>query len=181
MDYINQHWLTSNTIFGLTHFITATIGLILGLGILFLKPGSKTHKISGYIFIPILLFVNVSALFIHEMGMTFGPFHYIIPFSLYFLFLGIKPFLFKTKGEERIRTHIKGMVGAALGLWAAFFAELFARTPCINKVLLSFGGDTFWVLTIEGFVFVFIFLIIIRVVKNRQYRRLNLTNGKPTA
>lgn len=176
MEYLNQHWLTSNTIFGATHFVTAIVGLILGLGILFLQPGSKTHKIAGYIFIPVLLFVNISALFIHEMGMRFGPFHYIIPVSLFYLFLGLKPFMFKTIGEARLKTHIKGMVGAALGLWAAFFAELVARTPSINKALLSIGGDSFWILTIEGFIFVIIFMVIIRAVRNRQYKRLNLIN-----
>ena len=49
MEYLHQHWLTSQTITGLIHFITATLGLVLGLGILVLKPGSKIHKISGYI------------------------------------------------------------------------------------------------------------------------------------
>jgi uncharacterized membrane protein len=181
MDYINQHWLTSHTIFGLTHFVTATIGLMLGLGILFLQPGSKTHKLAGYIFIPVLLIVNISALFVHEMGMTFGPFHYLIPFSLFYLFLGVKPFLFKTVGEARLKTHIKGMVGAALGLWAAFFAELVARTPSINKILLPLGHNSFWVGTIEGFIFVLIFIYIIQKVNNRQYKRLNLTYEKPTA
>lgn len=181
MDYINQHWLTSNTIFGLTHFVTATMGLILGLGILFLQPGSKTHKLAGYIFIPILLLVNVSALFVHEMGMTFGPFHYLIPFSLFYLFLGVKPFLFKTNGQARLKIHIKGMVGAALGLWAAFFAELFARTPSINKILLPSGENSFWIQTIEGFIFVLIFIYIIQKVNNRQFARINLKNEKPIA
>lgn len=174
MEYLNQHWLTSQTIAGLIHFITATIGLILGLGILFLKPGSKIHKISGYIFIPILLTVNISVLFVHEMGMTFGPFHFIIPFSLYFLFLGVKPFLFKMTGQQKIKTHIRGMVGAALGLWAAFCAELVARTPSLSKFLFSFGDNTFWISTIEGFVFVLIFIFIIKKVNKIQYKRLGL-------
>jgi uncharacterized membrane protein len=175
MDYINQHWLTSQTLAGLIHFTTATIGLILGLGILFLKPGSKSHKISGYIFIPILLTVNISVLFVHEMGMTFGPFHFLIPFSLYFLFLGIKPLLTKMTGQKKLKTHIRGMVGAALGLWAAFCAEIVARTPAISKFLLSFGDNTFWVGTIEGFIFVFIFIIIIKKVNKKQFERLGLT------
>ena len=155
MNYIHQYWLVSQTFTGLIHFTTATIGLILGLGILFLKPGSKIHKITGYIFIPILLTVNISAFFVHEMGMTFGPFHYLIPFSLNFLFLGVKPFLTKMTGQQRLKTHIRGMVGAALGLWAACCAEIVARTPTISKFLLSFSDNTFWVGTIEGFVFVF--------------------------
>lgn len=175
MDYINQYWLTSQTLAGLIHFTTATIGLILGLGILFLKPGSKIHKISGYIFIPILLTVNISVLFVHEMGMAFGPFHFLIPFSLYFLFLGIKPFLTKMTGQEKPKTHIRGMVGAALGLWAAFCAEIVARTPIISEFLFSFSEDTFWVGTIEGFIFVLIFIFLIKKVNNIQFKRIGLT------
>jgi uncharacterized membrane protein len=175
MEYLNQHWLTSQTFAGLIHFTTSTIGLILGLGILFLKPGSKTHKIFGYTFIPILLTVNISALFVHEMGMTFGPFHFLIPFSLYFLFIGIKPFITKMKGQQKLKTHIRGMVGAALGLWAAFFAEIVARTPSIIKFLLSFSTNTFWVGTIEGFIFVIVFIFIIKKVNKIQFERLGLT------
>ena len=173
-DYLYEHWLTSNSISGIIHFTSASLGLILGAGILFLKPGSKIHKIAGYIFIPTLIIVNFSALFIHEMGMKFGPFHYIIPFSLYFLFLGVKPFLIKKDGVKSIKNHIRGMVGAALGLWAAFFAELVARIPSLNKFLFSFGNNKFWIMTIEGFFFVIIFMIIIKKVNALQYKRLGL-------
>lgn len=179
MNQINQYWLTSHTLAGLIHFTSATIGLILGLGILFLKPGSNIHKISGYIFIPILVSVNISALFVHEMGMIFGPFHFLIPFSLYFLFLGIKPFIKKMTGEQKLKTHIRGMVGAALGLWAAFCAELVARTPTISKFLLSFSDNTFLVGTIEGFVFVFIFILLIKKVTKKQFKRMGLTLHNP--
>jgi uncharacterized membrane protein len=175
MEYLNQHWMTSQTLAGIIHFVTAIIGLILGLGILFLKPGSKTHKKFGYIFIPILLAVNISALFVHEMATTFGPFHLLIPFSLYFLFLGIKPFLTKMTGQQKLKTHIRGMVGAALGLWAAFCAEIVARTPSISQFLLSFSNNKFWVGTIEGFIFVLIFILIIKKVNKIQFERLGLT------
>src|SRR4051812_4063588 len=119
MDYLHQYWLTSKTIVGVIHFISAVIGLPLGLGILFLKPGSKLHKQAGYVFIPVLILVNLSALFIHEMGMRFGPFHILIPFSLYSLFMGVRPLYSKMEREEKLKYHIRGMLAAALGLWAA--------------------------------------------------------------
>jgi uncharacterized membrane protein len=172
--YLQQHWLTSQSISGLIHFVSAIVGLFLGLGIIFLRPGSKTHKIAGYIFIPTLFIVNISALFVHEMGMTFGPFHFLIPFSLFFLFLGVRPFFVKMERNKKLKQHIKGMVGAALGLWAAFFAELVARTPSINKLLFAFGDNTFWIGTIEGFTFVFLFIYIIKKVNKAQVNRLKL-------
>lgn len=173
-DYLQQHWLTSQSISGLIHFTSASIGLFLGLGILFLRPGSKTHKIAGYIFIPTLIIVNLSALFVHEMGMRFGPFHYLIPFSLFFLFLGVRPLFTKMERKRKLKQHIKGMVGAALGLWAAFFAELVARTPAVNHFLFAFGDNTFWISTIEAFAFVLIFICIITTVIKSQITRLKL-------
>lgn len=173
-NYIEEYWLTSHTISGTIHFVSATIGLFLGLGILFLKPGSKIHKTAGYIFIPVLLIVNISALFIHEMGMQFGPFHFLIPFSLYFLYLGIKPFIFDIKGKERLKLHIKGMVAAAIGLWAAFVAESLVRTPAIGEYLLTLGNNPFWILTIEGFSIAFLFTFIIKKVYTYQYKKLGL-------
>mgnify|MGYP000957130613 CR=1 FL=1 len=176
-NFIDKYWLTSQTLTGVIHFVSAILGLILGLGILFLKPGSKVHKTAGYIFIPVLLTVNISAMFIHEMGMRFGPFHYLIPFSLFFLFLGIKPFIFRTKGKQGLKTHIRGMVGAALGLWAAFFAELVARTPALSQFLFKFGDDTFWIGTIEGFFIGFLFIFVIIKVIKYQMKRLGLDKG----
>ena len=174
MNYLNEHWLTSQSISGLVHFVSASLGLVLGLGILFLQPGSKIHKTAGYIFIPSVVILNSSALFIHQMGVLFGPFHYLIPVSLVSLFFGVRPFMFKMTGVRRIKCHIRGMVGAALGLWAAFFAELVARTPALNKFLFAFGDNVFWVATVEGFAFVLIFIVIIMKVTKHQFARLGL-------
>ena len=174
MDILNTYWLTSKTVIGLVHFISAVIGLPLGLGILFLIPGSRIHKRFGYIFISVLIVVNISALFIHQMGKPFGPFHILIPFSLYSLFMGVKPLYKKMDRNKKLKYHIRGMLAAALGLWAAFFAELVARTPVLRKFILSFGDNPYLNLTIEGFIFVGLFIFIINRLKKRQYRRLGL-------
>lgn len=174
MEILHKYWLTSHTTVGLIHFISSVIGLPLGLGILFLKPGSKIHKRTGYIFIPILIIVNISALFIHQMGKTFGPFHFIIPFSLYALFMGVRPIYSKMERVRKLKCHIRGMLAAALGLWAAFCAEIIARTPVLRNSLNAFGDNTFLVLTIEGFIFVGLFILIINRLKRSQYKRLGL-------
>jgi uncharacterized membrane protein len=174
MDVLHKYWLTSHTIVGLVHFISAVIGLILGLGILFLIPGSKLHKRAGYIFIPVLIIVNISALFIHQMSKTFGPFHVLIPFSLYALFMGVKPLYTKMERERKLKYHIRGMLAAALGLWAAFCAEFIARTPFLKRSLYAFGDNPFLAVTIEGFLFVVLFILIINKLKKRQYKRIGL-------
>lgn len=177
MDILQKYWLTSHSTIGVIHFIAAIIGLPLGLGILFLKPGSKIHKKLGYIFIFILTVVNVSAIFIHQMNGTFGPFHIIIPFSLYSLFMGVKPIYSKIGKIEKLKYHIRGMLAAALGLWAAFCAELFARVPVLRSLLDGIGKNQFVVLTVVGFLFVGLFIFIINRLKIVQYRRLGI-DGK---
>ncbi len=82
MNYLETYWLTSKSVIGAVHFLSASVGLGVGLLILILRPGTKLHKRLGYIFVPVLLCVNITALFIHELGMRFGPFHYMIPFSV---------------------------------------------------------------------------------------------------
>lgn len=176
MDYLNAYWLTSKSFIGLIHFISALIGLPLGLGILFLKPGSKIHKQTGYVFISVLIIVNISALFIHQMGATFGPFHILIPFSLYSLYMGVKPLYKKMDKVEKLKYHIRGMLAAALGLWAAFFAEIIARTPILREFIFRFGDNHFLILTMEGFLFVGLFVFIINRLKRSQYRRLGIDN-----
>jgi uncharacterized membrane protein len=177
MDTIHQYWLTSHTIVGLIHFVSAVVGLPLGLGILFLKPGSKIHKRAGYVFIPILIIVNISALFIHQMGSTFGPFHILIPFSLYSLFLGVRPLYSKMDRVKKIKYHIRGMLAAALGLWAAFCAEFIARTPALRNLLSAFGDNSYLIVTVEGFLFVGLFILLINKLKKRQYKRIGLDDN----
>jgi len=177
MDYLHQHWLTSGTAVGAVHFITASLGLLLGLGVLLLKPGSRLHKTAGYVFVPLLVLVNLSALFIHQLGFRWGPFHLIIPFSLWALYRGLKPFYQKAPMDyaTKMRYHTSGMVAAALGLWAAFVAEFSVRTPALGRLLVGLPFDTFWVLTIEGFAIALLFRFLIRAVTSSQLRRLGLS------
>ena len=174
MHYLNQHWLTSGTLVGAVHFGTASLGLLLGLGILLLQPGSRLHKTAGYLFVPLLLAVNLSALFIHQLGFRLGPFHLIIPFSLWALYQGMRPFYQKKKLDfaAKMEAHVRGMVAGALGLWAAFAAEFTVRTPAVGHLLEALPFDRVWVLTIEGFAIALSFRYLIRVMTAYQLRRL---------
>ncbi|RZJ94386.1 MAG: DUF2306 domain-containing protein [Hymenobacter sp.] len=174
MDYLHQHWLTSQTFVGAAHFISASLGLLLGLGVLFLQPGSKLHKTAGYVFVPVLLLVNLSAVFIHQMGFRWGPFHMLIPFSLWALYQGMRPFYQKKQLDypTKMRYHVRGMVSGALGLWAAFTAEFTVRTPAIGHFLGMLPFDKFWVLTIQGLSIALFFRYLIRIMSNYQLRRL---------
>jgi len=110
------------------HFLTSIIGLLTGAYILLTKKGSLLHKRVGYVFAIALLLVNISALFIYDFNDGFfSVFHYLIPVSLLFLMYGMYPMLVKLKSKNRLRSHIIGMNGAALGLWAAGATEYFVR------------------------------------------------------
>jgi len=176
MDYLHRYWLTSQTVVGAVHFITASLGLLLGLGVLLLRAGSRLHKVAGYGFVVVLVVVNLSALFIHQLGFRWGPFHLIIPFSLWALYKGLRPFYGQQRPAyaDRMRAHTSGMVAAALGLWAAFAAEFSVRTPALGRLLEAVPFDRVWVLTIEGFAIAFAFRYLIRIITRRQLRRLGL-------
>ncbi|MDM1073553.1 DUF2306 domain-containing protein [Empedobacter brevis] len=172
MNYLETYWLTSKSMIGAVHFLSASVGLGVGLLILILRPGTKLHKRLGYIFVSVLLCVNITALFIHELGMRFGPFHYMIPFSVWSLYRGIRPFISKKFKGDRIAVHIKGMVAAALGLWAAFFAELFVRVPVIREVTLPKTANPVVGLTIVGVFFFLLFVVLIFYVTKFQLKRI---------
>ena len=131
---------------GAVHVAASFIGLALGLSILFMQQGTKLHIRLGYVFVAILVIVNISALFIFdfrgEFG-KFGPFHAFIPLSLYSLYLGLGPILNRKNNPDWLYKHLRGMTGAALGLWAAGVVEFFVRSGFIrtamSSVILAFG------------------------------------------
>ena len=130
---------------GIIHLTSATIGLVTGIYLLIAKKGSKTHWLIGRLFAISLIIVNLSALFIYDFNNgKIGPFHYLIPVSLFFLLYGWIPMLKKKKPSNFIKKHIIGMIGASLGLWAAGATEYYFRelvsvdTPKNLQVLYSF-------------------------------------------
>jgi len=158
---------------GLIHFISSVIGLIIGLYLLIVKKGTSSHKLLGKIFGFSLVVVNISALFIYDFNDgKIGPFHYLIPVSLFFLLYGWIPMLQKKKTPKTINKHIIGMIGASLGLWAAGATEYYMReivTEGMDKnaqILYSF---------LISLPFAILMTVLITVYINRQKKQLNKT------
>lgn len=121
-----SNWVHSFT--GALHFTSSVVGLMTGAFVLLTKKGTKTHKVIGYIFAIALVIVNVSALFIYDFNDgKASVFHYLIPVSLFCLIYGMIPALKSNRQPNWKSQHIKGMNGAALGLWAAGATEYFVR------------------------------------------------------
>jgi len=121
-----SRWIHSTA--GAVHVMMAIVGLITGVYLLLTIKGTKLHKGVGYVFAGALLLANVSALFIYDFndGKP-SVFHYLIIVSLFCLFYGLYPMFKKPAMKGRINKHLKGMTGAALGLWAAGATEYFVR------------------------------------------------------
>lgn len=158
------NWIHSTE--GVIHLASAVIGLATGTYLLIAKKGSKTHKLIGRIFGYSVIIVNVSALFIYDFnGGKIGPFHFLIPVSLFFLLYGWIPMIKKKKSKNFINKHIIGMIGASLGLWAAgateyYFRELVSSgTPKNLQLLYSF---------LISLPFATLITILITVYLNRQ-------------
>jgi uncharacterized membrane protein len=119
-------WVHSTA--GAFHVVMAIIGLLTGAYLLLTVKGTKLHKSIGYVFSAALFIVNVSALFIYDFndGKP-SVFHYLIIVSMFFLLYGLYPMFKKPFIPGRIKQHLIGMTGAALGLWAAGATEYFVR------------------------------------------------------
>lgn len=119
-------WVHSTA--GVLHLVMAIIGLFTGAFLLLAAKGTKLHKGIGYVFSIALFIANVSALFIYDFndGKP-SVFHYLIIVSMFFLIYGLYPMFKRPFITGRIKQHIIGMTGAALGLWAAGATEYFVR------------------------------------------------------
>jgi len=121
-----SNWVHS--IAGAFHVLMALVGLLTGAYILLTVKGTKLHKGIGYVFSFALLIVNISALFIYDFNSGEPSiFHYLIIISMFCLLYGLYPMFKKPHILGRISKHLKGMTGAALGLWAAGATEYFVR------------------------------------------------------
>jgi uncharacterized membrane protein len=119
-------WIHSTA--GAFHVVMAITGLFTGAFLLLNAKGTKLHKAIGYLFSAALLIVNASALFIYDFndGKP-SVFHYLIIVSIFCLLYGLYPMFKRPFVPGRIKQHLKGMTGAALGLWAAGATEYFVR------------------------------------------------------
>jgi uncharacterized membrane protein len=138
-----SNWIHS--VAGAFHVIMAFVGLLTGAYLLLAHKGTIIHKKIGYLFTIALITVNISALFIYDFNHGKASiFHYLIIVSMFFLIFGLYPMLLKNKKKGRIKQHFTGMIGAALGLWAAGATEYFVRElskglNAVQLILYSFA------------------------------------------
>lgn len=118
--------MEGNHLISNAHLLTACLALATGALVLLLPKGTGIHRRIGYLFSLSLLGVNGSAALLYNLTGTFNFLHVFVLISMGSLLYGMVPAIRRRPGNW-LRHHISGMTGAALGVWAAGFAELTIR------------------------------------------------------
>ncbi|MCU0325839.1 MAG: DUF2306 domain-containing protein [Spirosomaceae bacterium] len=155
------------TLIAYTHITASVMGLITSTIVLVAAKGTQFHRKTGYVFAVVMLIINISALMMYRLTGKFNFLHIFAIISLASLIRGMLPAM-RRNSANWLRTHITGMVGAALGVWAAGIAELITRvlrhhlTPTLTITLAVAVGIIFF--------FVILYLNIKYIKKMDSYR-----------
>lgn len=109
---------------GLLHTIAATLAMLFGTMVLFNKKGTLFHKRLGYIYVFMMLFLNISSFFVINFG-GFSIFHFFAIVSLLTIFGAMIPTLRRSKNWYSY--HYYFMSWSVVGLYCAFWSELGTR------------------------------------------------------
>lgn len=137
--------MLSTSFISYLHVITAIVALFTAATVLFAPKGTRFHQRMGYVFAVSLLLVNITAAFMYNLTGKVNFLHVFIILSFLSLSSGMWAAM-RRKSKNWLTRHIAGMNGAALGVWAAGFAELTVRVlpyflskAQVIGVAISFG------------------------------------------
>ncbi len=123
VDYI------SNNPVGYIHLLTATLALLFGAFILFMKKGTKKHIRVGYLYVFNMFIMLITSLMIYRLFSGFGPFHFGSIFSLLTICFGMMAIIYKWPKNSWKHMHFSFMYWSVVGLYSAFVSELLTRIP----------------------------------------------------
>ncbi|MGE0772896.1 MAG: DUF2306 domain-containing protein [Cyclobacteriaceae bacterium] len=112
---------------GQIHLLSAMGAMVAGTIVLTLTKGNRVHKTWGYVYVLMMTVLNGSAFFLYKLTGTWGPFHLAAIISLATISAAMVPVLSHRHSPQRIYRHMAFMYYSVVGLYAAFFAELFSR------------------------------------------------------
>ena len=106
------------------HAIAAIMATLLGGTQLFMKKGGSIHKLIGYVWVGLMLFVSVSSLFIHKIRFwgEYSPIHLLSLWTIVSIILAI---YFVRIGN--IKRHRQAMI--ALYCFALILTGFFTLLP----------------------------------------------------
>ena len=117
------------------HVLAATLALLVGLGQFALGRGSRTHRISGWLWVVLMAATAMSSFFIHEIRLVglWSPIHLLSILTLISLVLGIRAIR-----RRDIKMHRYTMT--ALFSFALVGAGIFTLLPGRMMSSLVSGG-----------------------------------------
>jgi len=134
--------------------------MIFGTIVILKTKGTKTHKRLGYIYVIMMLLLNITSFFIINFG-GFSIFHFFAIVSLLSVFGGMIPTLLRVKNWFHF--HFYFMSWSVVGLYCAFWAELFTR-------FVGSMNQFWWAVALSGTITSLIGAIVI----NKKAKKLNL-------
>ncbi len=125
------------------HLASAILAMIFGTWVLVSKKATIVHKRLGYCYLFCMCIMLGSAFMIYELFDGFGIFHSGALISFATIVLGMVPVWRKRPIGTWPYLHFNYMYWSVIGLYAAFFSELFTRipeTPFFGVVGIASGG-----------------------------------------
>lgn len=114
---------------GLIHLITAILALIFGTAVLIANKATKFHKRLGYGYVASMVPMLITSFMLYNLFGSFGVFHIASIVSFATLVGGMVPVFTKRPGSNWAAYHFSFMYWSVLGLYGAFFSEVFTRIP----------------------------------------------------
>lgn len=121
---------------GQIHLLSALGAMVAGTIVLILTKGNRVHKTWGYVYVLMMAVLNGSAFFLYKLTGHWGPFHFAAIISLATIVAGLVPVIGQRHNPQRIYRHMAFMYYSVVGLYAAFFAELFSRLWPVHFVVM---------------------------------------------
>lgn len=125
---------------GLVHVLAALAAMVVGIFVLSIKKGTRTHRFLGYLYFYLMLTLNGTAFMLYGLLGTFGPFHVAAIISLLTLLAGFIPVIRRKPKSKWLMQHFTFMYFSIVGLYAAFVSETLTRipeTPFYTMVLIA--------------------------------------------
>lgn len=155
---------------GLIHFLSAITAMFFGVFVVFTKKGGTLHIRMGYIYVAMMVILNVTAFMIYKLMGTFGPFHIAALISFGGIVGGMIPVIRKKPRKTWLEFHYEFMSWSVVGLYAAFWSETFSR-------FFRFSG--FWVVVATATaVTIAVGATLIKMKKKKVLGQFNYYNKK---
>ena len=160
---------------GWLHTALATAALVLGLGVVLRRKGTRSHRWLGRAYAVCMFGVVGTAFAIYNLYGRFGPFHWAAVISLVTLTGGLVPVLLRRPRRRWLAVHLGFMSYSYIGLVAALASEALTRLPVRRAIGEATGGTqplvfTFTVGTVSLMIFV-VGGVIAHRASNRYVRR----------